>query len=103
MQIKFHSGELFGNTGYPVVTQPSRIPKDPRRLLPFTLEKGMLRNWTTVGVWINKLDAIPVWTISSNPTNALLTSCVDLQFWLIFQFTYSLAYATEGMTWLWIM
>ena len=49
MQIKFHSGELFGNTGYPVVTQPSRIPKDPRRLLPFTLEKGMLRNWTTVG------------------------------------------------------
>ena len=49
MQIKFHSGELFGNTGYPLVTQPSRIPKDPRRLLPFTLEKGMLRNWTTVG------------------------------------------------------
>ena len=35
------------------------------------------------GVWIYKLDAIPVWTISSNPTNALLTSCVDLLFCLI--------------------
>ena len=103
MQIKFHSGELFGNTGYPVVTQPSRIPKGSSKIATVYSRKGDVTELDHCWVWIYKLDAIPVWTISSNPTNALLTSCVDLQFWLILQFKYSLAYATEGMTWLWIM
>ena len=76
MQIKFHSGELFGNTGsrcHPTLKNPEGSSK----VATVYSRKGDVTELDHCGVWIYKLDAIPVWTISSNPTNALLTSCVD--------------------------
>ena len=67
-----HSSKL----GHPLST----TPQESRRS-PLTLEKERkLEDVTELnrcGSKTYKLNAIPVWTISSNPTNALLTFCVD--------------------------
>ena len=107
MQIKFHSGELFDNTLEDWVTRESG--RDGTRCQPtlknhpFTLEMGEgLHNFTT-GLWnykvLYKLNAIPVWTISSNPTNALLTFCVDLQFLILNPLYFTSRHGHHLITW----